>query len=111
MKTGQIMTSPEWRWYEPQHAVLGSKEYFVHAWGSIYVLSGSAASSIARTSSTLRYFANEGQLRCTATLWSTIVVFGRCEHAEARPMETLTKPSNARCCKSLAELYVYCLIT
>jgi len=23
MKTGRIMTSPEWRWYEPQHAVWG----------------------------------------------------------------------------------------
>ncbi|KAL3142375.1 hypothetical protein ABBQ38_002711 [Trebouxia sp. C0009 RCD-2024] len=59
MKTGQIMTSPEWRWYEPQHAVLGSKQYFTHAWGSIYVLSGTAASSIAQMPSRMRYFANE----------------------------------------------------
>lgn len=54
------MTSPEWRWYEPQHAVLGSREYFTHAWGSIYVLSGTAATAIAEMPSRLRYFANEG---------------------------------------------------
>ena len=80
------MTSPEWRWYEPQHAVLGSKDYFTHAWGSIYVLSGRAALSIAQVSPTLRYFANEGKQRCTAAL--TVFVFGshkHVKHAEARP--------------------------
>ena len=62
MKTGRIMTSPEWRWYEPQHAVLGGRDYFTHAWGSIYVLSGSVASTIAQMPAGLmRFFANEGQ--------------------------------------------------
>ena len=61
MKTGQIMKSPEWRWYEPQHAVLGGGHYFTHAWGSIYVLSGKAAANIARMpEGSLRFFANEG---------------------------------------------------
>ena len=61
MKTGRIMTSPEWRWYEPQHAVLGGGEYFTHAWGSIYVLSGSAALRIAQMpAGSMRFFANEG---------------------------------------------------
>ena len=56
------MTSPEWRWYEPQHAVLGGKDYFTHAWGSIYVLSGKAASTIAQLpANSMRYFANEGK--------------------------------------------------
>ncbi|DBA81436.1 TPA: hypothetical protein ACH3X1_007222 [Trebouxia sp. C0004] len=60
MKTGRIMTSPEWRWYEPQHAVLGGGEYFTHAWGSIYVLSGNAALRVAQMpTGSLRFFANE----------------------------------------------------
>ena len=62
MKTGQIMKSPEWRWYEPQHAVLGGGHYFTHAWGSIYVLSGKAAANIASMpEGSLRFFANEGE--------------------------------------------------
>lgn len=56
------MKSPEWRWYEPQHALLGGEHYFTHAWGSIYVLSGTAAANIARMpEGALRFFANEGE--------------------------------------------------
>lgn len=33
MKTGQIIKSPRYRWYEPQHQLLGSSSYFTHAWG------------------------------------------------------------------------------
>ncbi len=65
MKTGRIMTSPEWRWYEPQHAVLGGGEYFTHAWGSIYVLSGNAALRVAQMpTGSMRFFANEGNFDC-----------------------------------------------
>jgi hypothetical protein len=65
MKTGRIMTSPEWRWYEPQHAVLGGGEYFTHAWGSIYVLSGNAALRVAQMpTGSMRFFANEGDFDC-----------------------------------------------
>lgn len=87
MKTGQIMTSPEWRWFEPQHAVLGSKDYFTHAWGSIYVLSGSAASSIAQMTSKLRYFANEGNYRCRVVLESPIFALESGGHAASQTME------------------------
>jgi hypothetical protein len=55
------MTNPKMRWYEPQHALLGSKSYFAHTWGSAYVLSGAAADLIARLPpERLRYFSNEG---------------------------------------------------
>ena len=65
------MTSPEWRWYEPQHAVLGGKEYFTHAWGSIYVLSGSTALHLAQMPAGLmRFFANEGRCCWIFTLHS-----------------------------------------
>lgn len=37
------MTDKKYRWYEPQHALLGSKSYFAHTWGSAYVLSGETA--------------------------------------------------------------------
>jgi hypothetical protein len=67
MKTGRIMTSPEWRWYEPQHAVLGGGEYFTHAWGSIYVLSGNAALRVAQMpTGSMRFFANEGNFACAS---------------------------------------------
>lgn len=49
------------RWYEPQHVLLGSKSYFAHTWGSIYVLSGEAAALLtAIQPSKLRYLSNEG---------------------------------------------------
>ena len=60
MKTGPIYTTKNFRWYEPQHAVLGSQSYFTHCWGSIYVLSGRAAQMLASVEpSLLRFFANE----------------------------------------------------
>ena len=59
MKTGPIYTSRQYRWFEPQHAVLGG-EYFTHCWGTIYVLSGHAADLLAAMDpSKLRFFANE----------------------------------------------------
>ncbi len=32
MKTGPVIKSPKYRWYEPQHTLVGA-EYFAHAWG------------------------------------------------------------------------------
>ena len=62
MKTGQIIKSPRYRWYEPQHALLGGHDYFTHAWGTAYVLSGAAAAALAAVrGGTLRHFANEGE--------------------------------------------------
>ena len=61
MKTGAIMKEPRYRWYEPQHQVLGGGNYFTHAWGSLYILSGRIAAIIASVQpGTLRYFNNEG---------------------------------------------------
>ena len=61
MKTGQIFTNPELRWYEPQHVLLGSKSYFAHAWGTAYVLSGRMAAFLATLPpDALRFFMNEG---------------------------------------------------
>jgi hypothetical protein len=61
MKTGQIMKSPRYRWFEPQFTLLGGGSYFTHAWGSIYVLSGRVAADLgAMRGGTLRHFANEG---------------------------------------------------
>lgn len=59
MKNGPIFTSNVYRWYEPQHALLGNT-YFTHCWGTIYALSGRAASMLCSLDPrTLRYFANE----------------------------------------------------
>ena len=63
MKTGQIFTDPNQRWYEPQHVLLGSKSYFAHAWGTAYVLSGRTAAFLAKLPpDALRFFMNEGAL-------------------------------------------------
>ena len=60
MKRGQIFKNPLLRWYEPQHAILGDREYFSHAWGSLYVLSYNAIARLMKLHpETLRYFANE----------------------------------------------------
>lgn len=59
-KTGAIMTSPRWRWYEPQHALLGGGSYFAHCWGSAYAVSGGVAADLAAMrEGALRHFANE----------------------------------------------------
>mmetsp|Transcript_17052 Transcript_17052/g.50903 ORF Transcript_17052/g.50903 Transcript_17052/m.50903 type:complete len:344 (+) Transcript_17052:252-1283(+) len=60
MKTGAIQTNSRMRWYEPQHVLLGGKSYFAHTWGSIYVLSGAAATLLnALPPTRLRYLSNE----------------------------------------------------
>ena len=59
MKHGTVFTKPNLKWHEPQHRLLGS-EYFLHAWGPAYVLSGPIARTIAAVpAELLRAFANE----------------------------------------------------
>ena len=59
MKHGEVLTSPNYKWYEPQHGLLG-KEYFAHSWGSLYILSNNAVTAILSIDDKhLRNFANE----------------------------------------------------
>lgn len=75
-KTGGIIKSPNYRWFEPQHALLGGASYFSHAWGSAYVLSGRAAADLAaQRPGSLRQFANEGGW-VVEWLWAWIWVVG-----------------------------------
>ena len=60
MKTGPIQKDPKYKWFEPQHVLLGDESYFAHTWGSIYVLSARAARAILDIKKeNLRYLANE----------------------------------------------------
>ena len=60
MKNGPVFTDRRQRWFESAHALLGA-EYFTHAWGSLYVLSGrAAAAAVAMPLGALRFFNNEG---------------------------------------------------
>ncbi|KAL2326792.1 hypothetical protein Fmac_020219 [Flemingia macrophylla] len=45
MKKGPVFTDPKLKWYEPLSYLLG-KEYFLHAYGPIYVLSADVVSSL-----------------------------------------------------------------
>lgn len=59
MKNGPVYASPEFRWYEPSHALLGP-DYFTHCWGSAYVLSGKAVDAVVNIPrGMLRFLANE----------------------------------------------------
>jgi hypothetical protein len=67
MKTGEILKSPKFRWWEPQWELLGGSRYFAHSWGSAYALSGAAASFLASMPrNSLRFLANEDT---TIGLW------------------------------------------
>lgn len=60
MKTGEIFTDPRQRWFEPDHFILGSRSYFLHAWGPAYALSSRTVATIASLPrGALRHFANE----------------------------------------------------
>lgn len=61
MKNGQIFKTPNLRWFEPQHTLMGNMDrYFTHAWGPAYVVSGRAAADIASMrEGSLRFFNNE----------------------------------------------------
>ncbi|KAI4333581.1 hypothetical protein L6164_018368 [Bauhinia variegata] len=59
MKKGPVFTDPKLKWYEPLSLLLG-KEYFVHAYGPIYVLSADVvASLVALRNNSFRMFSNE----------------------------------------------------
>ncbi|KAE9620791.1 hypothetical protein Lal_00019137 [Lupinus albus] len=59
MKKGSVITDPELKWYEPLSYLLG-KEYFLHAYGPIYVLSADVVSSlVALRNDSFRMFSNE----------------------------------------------------
>ncbi|CAJ1978499.1 unnamed protein product [Sphenostylis stenocarpa] len=59
MKKGPVFTDPKLKWYEPLSNLLG-KEYFLHAYGPIYVLSADVVSSlVALRNDSFRMFSNE----------------------------------------------------
>ncbi|EFJ46484.1 hypothetical protein VOLCADRAFT_46325, partial [Volvox carteri f. nagariensis] len=59
MKNGWVFRDPKHRWYEPQYLLLGS-DYFLHAYGSAYVLSAEAVRQvIIHNYQHLRLLANE----------------------------------------------------
>ncbi|KAK8955686.1 putative beta-1,3-galactosyltransferase 12 [Platanthera guangdongensis] len=59
MKKGPIITNPKLKWYESSGHLLGN-EYFIHAYGPIYALSGEVVASLAEArNDSLRMFDNE----------------------------------------------------
>ncbi|GBG76833.1 hypothetical protein CBR_g23049 [Chara braunii] len=66
MKKGPVITDRRYKWFEPDAFMLG-REYFLHAWGPMYILSNQVVSSIvALPSGSLRMLANED---VTVGLW------------------------------------------
>lgn len=59
MKKGPVITDPKLKWYEKSGHLIGS-EYFLHAYGPIYVLSAEVVASLAiARNNSLRMFSNE----------------------------------------------------
>ncbi|CAN8284332.1 unnamed protein product [Cochlearia groenlandica] len=59
MKKGPVITDPKLKWYEKQGNLIGN-EYFLHAYGPIYVLSAEIVASLAAArNGSLRMFNNE----------------------------------------------------
>ncbi|XP_023524655.1 probable beta-1,3-galactosyltransferase 14 [Cucurbita pepo subsp. pepo] len=59
MKKGPVFTDPKLKWYEPLSHLLGN-EYFLHAYGPIYILSADVVASLgALKNSSFRMFSNE----------------------------------------------------
>ncbi|KAM4121460.1 hypothetical protein ACB094_01G007500 [Castanea mollissima] len=59
MKKGPVITDPKMKWYEKSGHLIGN-EYFLHAYGPIYVLSAEVVASLAAArNSSLRMFSNE----------------------------------------------------
>lgn len=60
MKNGPVYSDKKYRWHERQWPLLGGN-YFTHAWGTLYVLSGRIARQIGDIpDGSLRFFSNEG---------------------------------------------------
>ncbi|CAK9180011.1 unnamed protein product [Ilex paraguariensis] len=59
MKKGPVITDPKLKWFEKSGHLIGS-EYFLHAYGPIYVLSAEVVASLAiARNNSLRMFSNE----------------------------------------------------
>ncbi|KAA8521277.1 hypothetical protein F0562_011977 [Nyssa sinensis] len=59
MKKGPVITDPKFKWYEKSGHLIGN-EYFLHAYGPIYVLSTEVVASLATArNNSLRMFSNE----------------------------------------------------
>ncbi|RVX17513.1 putative beta-1,3-galactosyltransferase 12 [Vitis vinifera] len=59
MKKGPVITDPKMKWYEKSGHLIGN-EYFLHAYGPIYVLSKEVVASLAAArNNSLRMFNNE----------------------------------------------------
>ncbi|XP_010472638.1 PREDICTED: probable beta-1,3-galactosyltransferase 12 [Camelina sativa] len=59
MKKGPVITDPKLKWYEKQGHLIGN-EYFLHAYGPIYILSAEIVASLAAArNGSLRMFNNE----------------------------------------------------
>ncbi|KAJ4903033.1 hypothetical protein Rs2_16984 [Raphanus sativus] len=59
MKKGPVITNPKLKWYEKQGNLIGN-EYFLHAYGPIYILSAEIVASLASArNGSLRMFNNE----------------------------------------------------
>ncbi|KFK32543.1 hypothetical protein AALP_AA6G256600 [Arabis alpina] len=59
MKKGPVITDPKLKWYEKQGNLIGN-EYFLHAYGPIYILSAEIVASLAAArNGSLRMFNNE----------------------------------------------------
>ncbi|XAR70796.1 Galactosylxylosylprotein 3-beta-galactosyltransferase [Bertholletia excelsa] len=59
MKKGPVITDPKLKWYEESGHLIGN-EYFLHAYGPIYVLSAEVVASLAvARNNSLRIFNNE----------------------------------------------------
>ncbi|XP_074317315.1 putative beta-1,3-galactosyltransferase 12 [Silene latifolia] len=59
MKKGPVITDPKMKWYESQGHLIGN-EYFLHAYGPMYILSAEVVASLATArNNSLRMFSNE----------------------------------------------------
>ncbi|KAK9946275.1 hypothetical protein M0R45_011748 [Rubus argutus] len=59
MKKGPVITDPKMKWYEKSGHLIGN-EYFLHAYGPIYILSAEVVASLATArNNSLRMFSNE----------------------------------------------------
>lgn len=59
MKKGHVITDPKMKWYEKSGHLIGN-EYFLHAYGPIYVLSANVVASLAAArNNSLRMFSTE----------------------------------------------------
>ncbi|GAB4837105.1 hypothetical protein Ancab_002016 [Ancistrocladus abbreviatus] len=59
MKKGPVITDPKMKWFESQGHLIGN-EYFLHAYGPIYILSSEVVASLASLrNNSMRMFSNE----------------------------------------------------